>query len=301
MALSTVTLGTLRDDLRSRLPEANRDVLLDTELNRFLNLGQYDAALKLSGINAIWYGDVAQVSPVTGGGVVTYDSSVKWDAGDKLLSSFTFTGTHGDYVGGIVAYADVREEKGYVGVITTTTATTCKVEGAMPTGDVDAADGVGIFIQPSKTGGASQVVDLSNVSIMRIIKLVDATNGIIPFYELKDFEQLGKNYNWDSGYGATHFGENIYLFKGDNATAFGNLYLYYYTLPTQMTSDSSYMDVPTEFQELVLAFAELKALRRLGVGVETKELELAQMMKDIQVAHANEYRLEKMDERGKDQ
>ena len=62
MALTSITLATLRNDLRARLPEANRSEILDSELDRFLNLGQYDVAIKLSCINSICYGTKATVT-----------------------------------------------------------------------------------------------------------------------------------------------------------------------------------------------------------------------------------------------
>ena len=209
MALSTITLATLRNDLRSRLPKANRDDILDAELNRFLNLGQFDVATKLSGINNIWYGTKDTVTIAAG------------------------------------------------------------------------------------------VIDISSFSIMRIIKLIDATNGVIPFFDESGFEEIKKNFAYDGTRGVSHFGEELDVYAGSEAPTVGTLTLYYYRKPIDMSSSLA-MDVPSEFQDMVISFAEKKALQRLGVPSAQKEEELQLMWKDIQIAYGNEYKLEKAGERGMD-
>jgi len=210
-AISDVPRATLRADLRSRLPEENRTEILDTELNRFLDLGQYDAALKLSGINTIWYG---------------------------------------------------KKETVTIG---------------------------------------SGVIDISGYSIMRIIKLVDADNGRIPFFDEAGFEELGGNYAYDATRAVSHFGDELDVFAGDSAPAVGTLTLYFYRKPASMddTTDEK-IDVPDEFQEMVVAFAEKKALQRLGLPVTAKEEELQLAWRAIQQAYGNEFKLEQAGERGQD-
>ena len=208
-ALSSVTLTELRTDLRSRLPETNRIEILDSELDRFLNLGQYDVATKLSGINNIWYGSKAPV------------------------------------------------------VI------------------------------------ASDEIDLSSLSIMRIIKLVDATNGVVPFFAEDAFEEIKKNFAYDATRGVSHFGEVLDVYAGTESADVGTLTLYYYRKPIEMSSSAT-MDIPAEFQDMVVSFAEKKAMQRLGIPIEMKEQELQLKWQDIQVAYGNEYKLEQVGERGSD-
>ena len=210
MALGTATLEQLRNDLRARLPKENRSEILNSELDRFLNLGQYDASLKLSGINSIWYG-------------------------------------------------------------TTQTVTV--------------------------SGGA---IDISGYSIMRIIKLVDADNGIIPFYDEKYFEELSRHFEYDSSRAATHFGQSITIYEGGSAPTIGTLTLYYYRKPAQMSSDSDTLDVPDEFQDIVVSFAEKKAMQRLGIPTTAKEEELMLAWQTIQRSFSNEFSLERAEERGVD-
>ena len=209
MALSTVSLEVLRNDLRSRLPESNRSEILNSELERFLNLGQFDVATKLSGINNIWYGTKATVTIATG------------------------------------------------------------------------------------------AIDLASLSIMRIIKLVDATNGVVPFFDEAGFEEIKKNFAYDATRAVSHFGTNLDVYAGASAPTVGNLTLYYYRKPIDMTAALT-MDVPSEFQDMVVSFAEKKALQRLGIPSAQKEEELQLMWKDIQVSYGNEYKLEKAAERGND-
>jgi len=210
MALSSVTLATLRNDLRARLPEANRTEILDNELDRFLNLGQYDTALKLSGINNIWYGDKQTVTISSG------------------------------------------------------------------------------------------EIDISSYSIMRIIKLIDGTNGVVPFFGEKDFEEIKKNSAYDSVRAVSHFGQVLDVYAGPDAPTVGTLKLYYYRKPVSMSSSLN-MDVPDEFQDMVVSFAEKKAMQRLGMPIGPKEEELALKWRDIQQAYGNEYQAERAGERGNDQ
>jgi hypothetical protein len=210
MALSSVTLATLRDDLRARLPMANRSEILDPELDRFLNLGQYDTAIKLSGINNIWYGDKQTVTISSG------------------------------------------------------------------------------------------EIDISSYSIMRIIKLIDADNGVVPFFDEKDFEEIKKNSAYDATRGVSHFGTVLDVYAGTDAPTVGTLTLYYYRKPVAMTSNLT-MDVPDEFQDMVVSFAEKKAMQRLGLPTGPKEEELMLKWRDIQQAYSNEYQAEKVGERGNDQ
>ena len=209
MALTTISLETLRNDLRARLPEENRDAILDSELNRFLNLGQFDVATKLSGINNIWYGTKVTVTI------------------------------------------------------------------------------------------SANAIDLSSLSIMRIIKLVDADNGVVPFFGEEYFEEIQKNSAYDATRGVSHFGDSLDVYAGTDAPAVGTLTLYYYRKPIDMT-DVLNMDVPSEFQDMVVTFAEKKALQRLGIPTSPKEEELQVKWRDIQIAYGNEFRAEASGERGND-
>ena len=209
MALSTITLEVLRNDLRARLPKANRSDILDSELDRFLNLGQFDVATKLSGINNIWYGTKATVTI------------------------------------------------------------------------------------------SSSAIDISSLSIMRIIKLVDADNGVVPFFGEEAFEEIQKNCAYDASRGVSHFGDSLDVYAGTDAPSVGVLTLYYYRKPIDMTSSLT-MDVPSEFQDMVVTFAERKALQRLGLPTANKEEEIQLKWRDIQVSHGNEFRSEASGERGSD-
>lgn len=77
--LGTVDLQTLRSDLRSRLGEMDPDDLNDQELDRWLNVGQQDLAIKLNGISDIWYGtrqaDITATDCGAGAGVGRFDIS----------------------------------------------------------------------------------------------------------------------------------------------------------------------------------------------------------------------------------
>jgi len=135
---------------------------------------------------------------------------------------------------------------------------------------------------------------------MRIIKLVDLTNGVVPFFDEMYFDELSKNFEYDTVRAVSHFGTVLDVYEGDDAPTVGTLKLYYYRKPVEMTSSLN-MDVPAEFQDMVITFAEKKAMQRLGLPTGPKEEELALKWRDIQQAFGNEYQLEKAGERGNDQ
>ncbi len=56
MALSDISLKTARSDLRSRLGKLTTEEFSDVELRQWLNYGQFDVFLRLSSISDIWYG-----------------------------------------------------------------------------------------------------------------------------------------------------------------------------------------------------------------------------------------------------
>jgi hypothetical protein len=62
MALSDITRKTLRSDLQSRLNEIAPDKFSAEELNHWINMSQFDVALRLSAISNIWYGEKQSIN-----------------------------------------------------------------------------------------------------------------------------------------------------------------------------------------------------------------------------------------------
>jgi hypothetical protein len=87
MALSDVSRRAARSDLRARLAQYTQVDLNDGELNKWLDLGQFDVFLRLSQISNIWYGTRKSISlTVTPGttGAVTAHTLTGTYAPDKI-------------------------------------------------------------------------------------------------------------------------------------------------------------------------------------------------------------------------
>ncbi len=55
MSIGTITLNVLRSDLRARINEISPNNFSNAELNRWLNVGQQETAIRLKDLNEIWY------------------------------------------------------------------------------------------------------------------------------------------------------------------------------------------------------------------------------------------------------
>lgn len=160
MALSDITRKTARSDLRSRLGKLTSEEFPDAELNHWLNLGQFDTFLRLTGISDIWYGTTQTIS-------IT--------AAANAITAISLAGNYG-------------------------------------------AD-----------------------KIAKMIKLVTASDVLIPFVRDTDINAMLTNSNYDSSYGCHWFGEKLYIFVGYSATALSSnsSVLYFIRKPDEMTGDSN--------------------------------------------------------------
>lgn len=84
MALSDVTRKEVRSDLRSRLGKLTTDDFSDAEINRWLNLAQFDVFVRLSSISDVWYGSTQTVSISANKGIVTPISLANAYSADKI-------------------------------------------------------------------------------------------------------------------------------------------------------------------------------------------------------------------------
>jgi len=107
------------------------------------------------------------------------------------------------------------------------------------------------------------VIDVSNLVIDKVIKIVDGTNGLaspkpdFAYENLSNIDQYKDSlfYNW--------FGDKIYLFIGSNLTK-GTLTLYYYRQPTLLSSGSDYIDISDKYVSLVIAKAKTMIYEQLN-------------------------------------
>lgn len=218
MALSTKTLKQLRSDLRSRIGKLTQDEISDSELNYWLNLGQYDIASRLSVISDQWYG-----------------------ASEGTID-----------VSAIV--------HGTVDTITLGTDTAIAASG-----------------------------------IMKLVAVIGDGGGVagkvIPWKSLEELHNMATSSMYDTDYGVAHFGEDLYLFFGASFTmTSASIGIYYMRKPTEMASDSSTVDVPTEFADLVVLSALARALGKLNMTSNKQEVDadISAKLNDIRGLYANE-------------
>ena len=207
MALSSVTLAQLRSDLRLRLNEITEDNFSDEELNRWLNLAQYEVAIKLNGISAVWYG--------------------------------TFH-----------VYLNVSIET---------------------------------------TDNIFYSADISNLAMQKLVAIhsINTDNGEYNTVPIKTMQELlgyrANNYWSSTKPVCAIWGQKLYFNNNPTASSDWEVSVYYYAKPTEMASDGANMDVPTEFQDLVILVALQIAMRKLRIitGLESIEADIALKFNEI--------------------
>jgi len=186
MALSTVTAASLLAQLRYRLREASASVWTDAELYTYLDIAQYEIALKLNGISDIWYGSYVQKTS-----------------------------------------SDCTNENQYT------------------------------------------KVDISSIYYARVNRIIYFSNDagtyrVLPIVDIGKLEGYIRN----QFFGTTKlicaiWGQSVYISKASAIGASDKLNIYYYRQPTAMAG-SNPMDVPKEFQDLVIMFALAKAIEKIN-------------------------------------
>ena len=124
-------------------------------------------------------------------------------------------------------------------------------------------------------------------------KLIQS-DGITP-YDLVEFdrlERLLRNPNYDKSYLFAWYGASLYVFVGRSATALvADTSKFYFTRkPVAMVLASDFVDVPTEYVDIVINSATAKALGKLGASTRQAQLNqevddsLAKILLDFQTA-----------------
>ncbi len=214
MALSSISQATLLADLRLRLREATASVWTDDELKSYLNVAQYEIAVKLNGISDVWYGTLHTL----------------------------VTANDGSILGGAIGSYDIS------------------------------------------SGGA----DLNVYKIINIVFVDDSGNvEILPIVDFAKLVGYKKNsYYGTSKYVTSVFGQTIYFSMTGAVLAASfapyQIVLNYYRKPTEMNGSNG-LDVPPEFQDLVLMFATVKAYEKLNQPdrIARIEKEISQKLREI--------------------
>jgi hypothetical protein len=130
MALSTITRGQARSDLRSRLGKVTSEQVVDDELNYWLNLAQIDIASRLSSISAQWYGEEKTdfaLASLSAGNVVSF--TLADPVPSAILRPVLIVGTAGEIDGQLVPWSRLEEVYSYVGMTTYTNHVSAALHG----------------------------------------------------------------------------------------------------------------------------------------------------------------------------
>ena len=273
-----ITLQQLRDDLRFRLMEYVPGELTNLMLNGWLNLGQFDVALRLQGINDTWLGERMPI--VSRYSSARHHSSTinRYTATTKTILCGLSQVTANSLVGNKVILIDVNSNDSvYSGLVESNT-------------DFDFLSGTLIILTEDPVGSnissnlAVIVIDKdSQVALtpsiirfklpyncMQLVKVTDnldisAANAINPVLsqELEDISEL-EGYNSDVRY--TQYGHRVILSKGNSVSYPGELVVWYHKRPVPLAADTDQLSVaegrvPEEFQDLVIMHAFVKGIR----------------------------------------
>ena len=289
-----ITLQGLRDDLRFRLMEHVPDQLTNLMLNRWLNLGQYDVALRLQGINDTWLGERMPIAstyskawhyPARVGPIIakSYVASTKVLVGKGTVHPlFGLATTPIDELRGSKVIFIDRDGGDFVysGIVASNMGENINADLAItltqdPVG-TDITSNVEIIIL-SKDHQTTLAPSVSRFklpySCMQLVKVTDnldvsEANIISPILsqEFETVSELG-SYNSDVRY--TQHGHRIILSKGSSVSYPNELAVWYYRRPAALIMDADQLSaaesrVPEEFQELVIMHAFIKGISVKG-------------------------------------
>lgn len=105
---------------------------------------------------------------------------------------------------------------------------------------------------------------ITGIDYDKVIKVVDATNGLVPSKPDFAFENLSNITSYQNSVFHFQFGENLFFFKGTNIPSYGTISVYYYRQPTPVVTGSDYLDIRDKYIPLVLAKAKNYIYEQVG-------------------------------------
>ena len=99
----------------------------------------------------------------------------------------------------------------------------------------------------------------------RLIKLVDATNGLVLKRNAYDVEGTKKHLQSQNNVFYSEVGSTLELYKGTGITGdYGILTLYYTRTPNKASADADYLDIKDKFVSLLVGKAKIAVYEALG-------------------------------------
>lgn len=277
MINSTITRKKLRGELRLLLNEIPKDHLRNPELNEWLNLA-VDTVRELLGKNIdVYYYMWEMPSPwylEKPGGSTSSNHARSLHRIDNIIYIRRENRNHKHKIGTGVTYDYSNDTLNITDIFSRVWAM-----GLVLWGDNNDYYGSRIFgiggpncellFDPrgsnlSANSNNWAVFLYPEIDLDRKMKLVDLTNGDIPFVDYNVLEKFSKVDLYNSSVFASLFGNEIHLFKGSDAPSYGYLKLWYHRKPIRMFIDNQPMDMPLQYKDLVLKEAKLIALEKLG-------------------------------------
>lgn len=293
MPIHDVTRKKLRGDLRARLLQITVTKLKTPELNEWLNVALDNVQMELGNMVDLHYGVTELVD--TSDKSHLYRSSNIIYLRSESKNPFTQTGAGVDYnatsfrLSCSTGFTDDEWNKALVmfgdgnDFYFSSVTDTVSASDALVL-DVDV---VGVNITGDTNTWA--IVAFPDIDRSAKMKLVDGTNGIIPFIDADSYENLSDIGFYDNEIFAVLHGNEIRLAKGTDVT-YGTITLWYRRRPIKMLLDKQPMDLPSEFKDLVIKSAMIIALEKMGqyqemAAIKTK---LSDKMKFIRSSYSQE-------------
>jgi hypothetical protein len=122
------------------------------------------------------------------------------------------------------------------------------------------------------------------------IKKVLISGVFIPVIDVKDFEGFQGNNLYSSVDFCAQRGQELIVTQ----TASGTAVVYYIAQPAELAADGTYIQVPLEHNDLVIMFAQTKAMQKLGLTEQRQatEKDIGNRLEAIRGAYMNEMQLE---------
>ena len=254
MALSKrYTLAILRSLVRDLADEVAPNKIQDDAIREIINKNVLGIAEQLNGASAPDYGTTQVISDAASSYAVSLISTgAGYAYATRTITTVALHAlTSADIGKRIVFFDQTTDPAGKVAIaqIESITSTYAFV--------VTAANGVADITSPNCdyavfSAHSTANVDLSALRIDKVIKVVDATNGLVS--ERKDlaFENLSNISHLTNSVFYNLFGETLFLAKGSDVSAWGTLTLYYYRIPVLVSADSDYIDLKDKYMDLLI-------------------------------------------------
>lgn len=279
MALSSITQATLLADLHLRLREASASVWTDAELKSYLNVAQYEVAVKLNGISDIWYGTEHVV--ITANINQAHTGILSYVDLSSLSILKVVNVLYVDHANSKIEVLPLVKYKDLIGWFNNsyfaTTKYACALYGeklyfTIPKtsldiicSGVDSTANIGDDIDDSTDPKTVEVSTGYDHEVNDHVQIGSEIMRITAFSTSPTRELTLARAQWGSTIAAHSSNDDIY-------NMFFKIVMNYYRKPTEMDGSNG-LDVPPEFQDLVLMFATAKAYEKLNQPQRKNQIE----------------------------